>query len=65
MVPLQPARHAKGWTQQELAKKARVTQVLISQFGSGEESESECGPAAAHRARPGCDGGGIGEEYAH
>jgi len=34
---MQRARHAKGWTQVELAKKARVTQALISQLEAGKK----------------------------
>jgi len=32
---LRRLRAAKGWTQVELAKKARVTQALISQLEAG------------------------------
>lgn len=34
-VRLQRLRAAKGWTQIDLAKKARVTQPLISQLEAG------------------------------
>lgn len=35
MLRLPRAPHAKGCTQEELAKKARVTQALISQLEAG------------------------------
>lgn len=35
---LRRLRQAKGWTQVELAKKARVTQALISQLEAGEKA---------------------------
>lgn len=34
-MTLRQARHAKGWTQVELAAKSRITQVHISQIERG------------------------------
>lgn len=37
-------RQAKGWTQVELAKKARVTQALVSQLESGKKGSPSVVP---------------------
>jgi transcriptional regulator with XRE-family HTH domain len=37
-------RRAKGWTQVELAKKARVTQALVSQLEAGKKNSPSVVP---------------------
>jgi transcriptional regulator with XRE-family HTH domain len=37
-------RQARGWTQVELAKKARVTQALISQLEAGKKASPSVVP---------------------
>lgn len=41
---LQHLRRAKGWTQAELAKKARVTQALVSQLEAGKKASPSVVP---------------------
>lgn len=41
---LRRLREAKGWTQVELAKKARVTQALISQLEAGKKASPSVVP---------------------
>lgn len=44
---LRRLRTAKGWTQVDLAKKARVTQALISQLEAGKKAS----PSVVHILR--------------
>jgi len=41
---LRQLREAKGWTQVDLAKKARVTQALISQLEAGKKASPSVVP---------------------
>ncbi|MEO7859815.1 MAG: helix-turn-helix transcriptional regulator [Nitrospirales bacterium] len=41
---LRRLREATGWTQAELAKKARVTQALISQLEAGKKASPSVVP---------------------
>lgn len=41
---LRRLRDAKGWTQVDLAKKARVTQALISQLEAGKKASPSVVP---------------------
>lgn len=43
-VRLRRLREAKGWTQVDLAKKARVTQALISQLEAGKKASPSVVP---------------------